>query len=194
MIPILLLLIQAAGPLAPSPEGRFHGRVVVEWLTEEGEDRTMRVLAPFAYEDPNGKIWEVPAGALIDGASIPPALYSVVGPPFVGDYRRASVVHDYHCQLRTDSWQAVHRMFLDAVLTDGVPVVKAKIMYAAVRGWGPRWRRLSGVTGSVPLPGFPVSRPDPQPSELTNLETWITNADPSLEEIDRHVDRSLPSR
>jgi hypothetical protein len=187
MITLLLLLAQTTAHLAPLPEDRFIGRVVVEWLSEEGEDRTMRVVEWFAYEDPSGKLWEVPAGAEVDGASIPEALYSVVGPPFVGDYRRASVVHDYHCERRIVGWEAVHRMFYDAARTGGVPAVKAKMMYAAVRGWGPRWQRPSGVSGVGPIRGFPVPRPAPQSSELNDLEDWITNADPSLDDIDRQV-------
>ena len=39
-----------------------------------------------------GKIWTAPAGSVIDGASIPRFFWRVIGSPFIGYYRRASVV------------------------------------------------------------------------------------------------------
>ena len=55
----------------------------------------MELLEDFWYEDPKGKRWNTPKGSTINGATIPKALWSIVGPPFVGKYRRASVIHDY---------------------------------------------------------------------------------------------------
>lgn len=185
MIPLLILLTQTVLHLSQPPEDEFIGRVVVEWLTEDGDDRTMRLVEEFAYQDPSGKLWKVPAGAKINGASIPERLYSVMGPPFVGDYRRASVVHDHHCVERTESWQSVHRMFYDASRAGGVPVVKAKVMYAAVRGWGPRWEQRT--TGGPTVTTISIPRPEARPSALLDLATWVTSDDPSLDEIDRRV-------
>lgn len=185
MIALLALLTQVAIPLWPPPQGEFIGRVVVEWVTEEGADRTMRLVEDFAFRDAAGKVWEVPAGAEIDGASIPEKLYSIVGPPFVGDYRRASVVHDHFCRLRTEDWTTVHKMFYEAVLAGGAPKLLAKTMYAAVLGWGPRWEARITRSGAARI--LPIPRPNPEVSELQDLEAWITDADPTLEEIDRHV-------
>jgi hypothetical protein len=82
-------------------------------------------------------------GRKVDGASIPWLLWNKwVGPPFVGDYRRASVVHDTACEdgpKAADSSQTVHRMFYDACLAGGVGRAKAKVMYWAVRTFGPKW-------------------------------------------------------
>ena len=189
MIPILFLLAYTWMPLSPSPEDEFIGRVVVEWLTEDAADRTMRLLEEFAYRDPAGKVWRVPAGTEIDGASIPATLYPIIGPPFVGDYRRASVVHDYHCQLRTENWKAVHKMFYHASRVGGVPLVEAKAMYAAVLGWGPRWE--TRVTRGDTPHTISIPRPTADSSALLDLEMWIRDADPDLDEIDRHVSRML---
>ncbi|WP_089727536.1 DUF1353 domain-containing protein [Candidatus Thiosymbion oneisti] len=118
--------------------GEFQGQVVTEWLQNDKEDRDMRLLEDFKYIDDNGKVWSVPKGQVVNGASIPQTFWTF-GPPFVGDYRRASVVHDHYCRTRTESWEDVHRMFYEAMQADGVPSYKAKVMYAAVYAGGPRW-------------------------------------------------------
>jgi hypothetical protein len=74
--------------------GTFDGKVQAEWLPD---GRSMRLLAPFTYTDPNGAVWEAPAGAVVDGASIPRFAWSVTGGPFTGKYRNASVIHDVTC-------------------------------------------------------------------------------------------------
>lgn len=189
MIALILLLAYTAVRLSPLPEDEFIGRVVVEWLTEDAADRTMRLVEDFAYRDPAGKVWRVPAGAEINGASIPAALYSIIGAPFVGDYRRASVVHDYYCGQRTESWKAVHRLFYDAAQTGGVSRLTAGIMYSALRLAGPRWKKEVTRGGAPTTVSIPM--PTPNPSDLLDLETWITDADPTLDEIDRRVSELL---
>lgn len=54
---------------------------------------------------------------------------------FVGDYRRASVVHDYYCypaNRNQNTSKQVHRMFYEAMLCDGVKKRRAKKIYKAV--------------------------------------------------------------
>jgi hypothetical protein len=189
MAHLLAIMALLTGLAQEAPEPSFIGRVVVEWMIDDDADRTMRLVEEFAFRDREGKVWRVPAGAEIDGASIPSSLYSIVGPPFVGDYRRASVVHDHYCRTRTESWRDVHRMFYDGIVAGGVPRVVAKVMYAAVVGWGPRWetrRTRSGDARTVTVP-----RPQPDASQLRDVEIWINGEDPSLEDIDRYVSRIL---
>ena len=54
----------------------------------------MTLLNELRYTDPKGVVWIAPAGSVIDGASIPRALWSFMGGPFEGKYRNASVLHD----------------------------------------------------------------------------------------------------
>ena len=164
----------------PPQDGQFQGQVVVAWLqTEAGPDRDMRLMERFAFRDPNGTEWSVPAGAVINGASIPRVLWTLVGSPFVGDYRRASVVHDHFCRVKTKPWQAVHRMFYDAMLAGGVSVSRAKTMYAAVYGEGPRW----DSSGTPLRSGVRPMTVD----ELGKLENWVKETDPELAEIEARV-------
>jgi hypothetical protein len=116
--------------------GRYVGKLHTVW---EVDGRHMRLLRPFCYIDPAGLDWPVPKDAMIDGASIPRAFWTLIGGPFEGLYRYGSVIHDYHCDVCVRPWQAVHRMFYDAMITSGVSEIQAKTMYFAVRLGGPRW-------------------------------------------------------
>ena len=185
----LLVLPLLCGTAAAEDYGRFVGRVAVEWLDDESDSRDMRLLEEFAFVDPTGKVWAVPKGAVINGASIPRLFWSLIGPPFVGAYRRASVIHDYYCEARSEPWLAVHRMFYEASLAGGVPEVTAKIMYAAIYGAGPRWAAATGADRA----GRPRMLPRPELSEASAHEIgeWIESANPSLDELERRVDRHL---
>lgn len=164
--------------------GRFEGTVQSEWITP---DREMRLLGDFKYIDGNGKSWLASKDSIIDGASIPRVFWTLIGSPFVGEHRSASVVHDVACVEKTEPWNSVHRMFYDACRCGGVGETRAKIMYAAVYHFGPRWER----------PGFSdlamVTEPDWQVRARTEsekekafsrLRQFCEESNPSLEEIE----------
>ena len=77
---------------------RFDGEVETRWLVHGDHDRDMKLLRSFTFVDKNGRRWTAPRGFDVDGASIPRPLWVTFGSPYVGDYRRASVVHDYFCK------------------------------------------------------------------------------------------------
>lgn len=116
--------------------GRFEGNVVTKWITDDLE---MELVEPFVYVDPAGKKWTAPSGSIINGASIPSMFWSVIGGPFEGRFRKASVLHDAACDEKREPWQDVHRMFYDACRCSRVGVGKAQTMYWAVYHFGPRW-------------------------------------------------------
>jgi hypothetical protein len=118
-----------------APTGRYQGRVVAEWLPK----REMKLVEPFEYIAADGKRWPVPAGTVVDGASIPQFLWSLIGGPFEGKYREASVVHDYFCDARTRQSRDVHKMFHEAMLTSGVSESRSWLMFQGVDQFGPRW-------------------------------------------------------
>jgi hypothetical protein len=99
----------------------------------------VKLLADFTYIDNAGDRWTVPRDATVDGASIPRMLWTPLGGPMEGEYRDASIVHDWYCDLRSRPWKCVHRMFYEAMLASGVGLARAKIMYAGVYFGGPRW-------------------------------------------------------
>lgn len=122
--------------MAQNVKGRYEGRAALE-LLDDG--RIARLLEAYAYIDCFDQRWDVPALAQVDGASIPRALWTLIGGPFEGRYRNASIIHDWFCDRRTRPWQRVHRMFYEAMLTSGVSATKARILYTGVFLGGPRW-------------------------------------------------------
>lgn len=121
-------------------DAHFEGELV---LIVQPDGRLMRLNQPYAFRDGKCGRWSVPKGALVDGASIPGALWSVIGGPFEGRYRNASVLHDWYCITRTRPWREVHRMFFDGMIAAGVPRAQAQLMYAAVYLRGPRWDQMT---------------------------------------------------
>jgi len=119
------------------PLGSFNTTVKAEWL--DNNDRRMCLMEDLRYTDPSGKVWDAPAGSIIDGASIPKFLWRILGSPFVGRYRRSSVIHDVQCEEKEYSSKEVHRMFYDGMLTDSVPRWKARLMYWGVKLGGPKF-------------------------------------------------------
>ena len=81
-----------------------------------------------------------PTGRTVNGASLPSFLWGqVVGSPFLGNFRRASVVHDIAEEDRERSSREVHRMFFYAMRCDNTEPWLASVIYAAVRVFGEKW-------------------------------------------------------
>ena len=116
--------------------GTYIGRVVASW---DANGRTMTLTEQFSYIDPTGVRWDAPAGSTVDGASIPQIAWSIIGGPFEGKYRDSSVIHDVACIEKRRSWETVHKAFHTGMLASGVDQTRAKVMYAAVYHFGPRW-------------------------------------------------------
>lgn len=130
-------------PIAVSNKyGSYSGRVQAEWITK-GQ---MRLLNDFSYTDPEGIKWLASKGSVVNGASIPSSLWGFIGSPFSGEYRDASVIHDVACVERKRSWEMVHKAFYNGMKASGVSSTLAKIMYAAVYNFGPRWEADGSVS------------------------------------------------
>ncbi len=128
-----------AQPAPPAP-ARYVGSLV---LRPQDDGRLMKLEQAFGYVDAAGTTWTVPADAIVDGASIPRVLWPIVGGPWEGRYRAASVVHDWFCAVRIMPWRQTHRMFYDAMLTSRVEPGLARLMFLAVRYAGPSWDDLT---------------------------------------------------
>jgi len=153
--------------------GKFEGDVVTKWLS----DRDMQLVQDFAYIDPVLVRWDAPKGSVINGASIPQPLWSIIGGPFEGGYRNASVVHDVACDEKKRPWEDAHYMFYTACRLGGVGAIKAKIMYAGVYIFGPRW----DAAGHSLVARTALSATEMQ--AFDDLVREIEARDPSIEEI-----------
>lgn len=114
----------------------YFGEVALKPLDD---GRNMEVLKTFGFVDDQARIWEVPAGSITDGASIPTALWSIIGSPYTGKYLKAAIIHDYFTQTKYRTWPLTHNNFYEAMIASGVDRNTALIMWAAVYRFGPRW-------------------------------------------------------
>ena len=189
-------------------KGQFVGSLDVRFMSVKSGDghaiEMVQLLKPFAYKDSKGVMWEVPEGFLSDGASIPDNLWTVVGGPYSGPYRDASVIHDYFCYTKSRAWDAVHKAFLEAALNRGTPEWKARFMYAGILLKGPRWpvSKTTGMFGSFSfaellVPSAKAQNPtSPAPSAagktdaqiFQELQVWIEKDKPSLDQIRKRVE------
>jgi hypothetical protein len=161
---------------------RFIGNVSVTWLTQAGGDRDMKLNQDFGFEDSGGLVWTAKKNVF----------WSSFGSPFIGDYRRASVLHDYYCDVKTRPSAATHLMFYEACLAGGVGMLKAKTMYTMVKIFGKNWTVVAeGIDvneRTVIEEGgtLTFSRTMPQ-AEFSELIQWIETENPPIEEIDTEI-------
>lgn len=149
----LMFWVALTGNGAAQTASSFSGLPVVQLLPE---GRGARVVVQFSFTDGAGIKWVVPTNTIVDGASIPRPFWTLIGGPWDGNYRDASIIHDFYCVRRNRSWQAVHRVFYEAMRARSVDPLKAKIMYYAVYRFGPRWTKLSTKVPSVGFDGQPT--------------------------------------
>ncbi len=156
--------------------GFFSGEVDARW---EPDGRSMVLLDELRYTDPYGQVWIAPAGAHVDGASIPRAFWSVIGGPFEGKYRKASVLHDVAYDDQNRPWEDVDRMFYTAMRASGVGVLTAKTMYYVLVRHGRHWKHKQALRVDSD-PGRPS---EVQPGEVDQIQDWIRANDPDLNQI-----------
>jgi hypothetical protein len=146
--------------------------------------RMMELQQPFAYAEGPARIWSVPKGATLDGASIPYIFWSLVGGPWDDDYRSASVIHDWYCAVRVQPWRDTHTMFYHAMLTSGVSPKKARMMFLAVYYAGPSWddltianMRMLTQNGKIRPPSRPA-----KPNGIYEFDRMVSFNPPSTPE------------
>jgi hypothetical protein len=161
--------------------GRFEGKIVARFLDD---GRHMRIKEAFKYIDRHEVSWDVPAGMVTDGTSVPRFFWTIFA-PFSGKYRAAAVVHDRYCVIKSRGWQRTHEMFYEAMRASGVDEVTAKAMYGAVYAFGPRWGDDAGRS-----PETEVYRSDIDREEFYRTEKkWIERRNPTIKEITDQLDK-----
>ena len=185
--------------------GTFSEDPQATWLTApaDPEDRRMELLRDFWYKDPAGKTWKAPKGSVVDGASIPAALWSTVGSPYTGAYRRASIVHDVACDEADQAADpkaaraAADEMFYNACRAGNCPGWKAQMLYAGVR-LGALWSRTHQPAREALLATARIMPDVPEESIRTTYREIAADieatAPASFEELKALVDQHLQAR
>jgi len=181
-----------AGPAQSNPWGYYSGEPETRC---NADGRTMTLLSELRYTDPHGLAWVAPVGSIVDGASIPRSLWSVMGGPFEGKYRNASVLHDVAYDQHNRPWQDCDRMFYNAMRCSGVSAVEAKTMFYALYRFGHHWKFSIKRAKPVKFGGKMVARAEEIPraipvneNEVSDVRDWIRRAQPSLEQIEQRAD------
>src|SRR6478736_8173718 len=167
--------------------GHYDGEPVTKW---NPDGRTMTLLTELRYTDPKGHVWVAPIGSLVDGASIPRALWTFMGGPFEGKYRNASVLHDVSYDRQDRPPQECDRMFYDAMRCSGVGALEAKTMYYALLRFGWHWDFSIKRAKTVKIGRKMVARAQIEPpvtvaaqQEIQGARDWIRKSSPSVEQI-----------
>jgi hypothetical protein len=169
--------VKSAKVARASGWGHFSGPIETRW---ENDGVTMVLLNELRYTDPYGKVWVAPAGSRVDGASIPRPFWTIIGGPFEGKYRNASVLHDVAYDEQKVSPEEADLMFYNAMRASGVGPVTAKTMYYSLKRHGRHWKHRQ----ALPVEENPARSTAVAPREVTEIQDWVKQNDPSLEQID----------
>ncbi len=182
-------------------QGKFLDELVLKGIND---GRYFQLINKFRYLDPAGITWIVPVNERVNGASIPPILWSLVGGPWSGKYRRASVIHDYFFRTKKYASESVHRVFYDAMLTGGVSTIKAKLMYYAVLRFNDRWERQTYIKDcGTKINCYPILEGEEPPvsysrisipydeNDLKNAEQRIETENLSIKDIEKLAKNNL---
>ena len=183
----------AEQPASDGPKwGYYTGNPVTRW---NPDGLTMTLLSELRYTDPHGIVWVAPAGSTVNGASIPRSLWSLMGGPFEGKYRDASVLHDVSYEQHKRPWQDCDRMFYNAMRCSGVSAVEAKTMFYALYRFGHHWKFPVKRAKPVKFEGALVARGEEIPraipvneNDVNEARDWIRRAQPSLEQIEQRAE------
>ena len=164
--------------------GHYSGYVEARW---ENDGRSMTLLSELRYTDPKGVIWIAPAGSQVDGASIPRSLWSLMGGPFEGKYRNASVLHDVAYDQKNRTHEVCDEMFYNAMRCSGVGAVEAGTMYYALRKFGHHWKAPKAEP--VKVGEDIVARAEPvNQGDINATRDWIRSSAPNLQQIEQRAD------
>ena len=103
-----------------------QGRVVYE------------VVEPFTFKTAILTV-KVPRGFLTDFASVPRFMWLVFPP--TGKYNRPATIHDFLYVIQPCSRWTADAVFREAMIEAGVPFWKRWLIWAAVRVFGPRFKK-----------------------------------------------------
>ena len=109
-------------------------------VVKKRKDNLWELYTEFEYHvgaEGSGNVINVPVGFITDFASVP-RIFWIFYPPD-GPWTAASIIHDYLYNIQDRSRATADAIFLEAMQVLGVPWIRRRIIYRAVRlfGWIP---------------------------------------------------------
>lgn len=140
------VLFDCPGPACPV--GSFVGDLILKDVADLYENHgpfdpghtEFILVADFNYIDASGFVWRIPSGTVVAGAALPKSVWSVIGGPWSGKYRKASILLEYLAETRITTSERTYELYLEAMLNSGVEKNTALFLYYAARTGGPVWR------------------------------------------------------
>ncbi len=177
---------------------RFPDPPITEWYQND----KMILLKPFRYIANDGREWVAPKGAILNGATIPKPLWSIIGSPYVGPYRKSSIVHDYFVgegnnpDVSESDRRKADKMFYEACRHEGCTKREAVIMYIGV-SIGTWWSGVGSFFNKGAFNTYSYSDINPEKNFVENKffkllqmsEKYIESED--IEKIEELVNEEL---
>jgi Protein of unknown function (DUF1353) len=91
------------------------------------------------FTDSRGTKWTVPKGFVVTGSSVPRFYWSIIGSPLTSNYTIPMALLDYYSTQRKHTPDEVYTMFYESLIKADVSESTSKLLYLAVKGFGPRW-------------------------------------------------------
>lgn len=121
---------------------KHFARDLVIAMCPGSSGRQWRLKEHFWWETPAGVRIDLHPGFETDGASVPRALWRLVGPPWAARYAPAAVVHDVLYASELVPRKVADCLFREAMGQLGVSWWRRSVMYRAVRmGGAAVWRK-----------------------------------------------------
>jgi Protein of unknown function (DUF1353) len=135
-----------------------HGEFVGNNRTVKTSDDGMsaEVIDGLQYKEEGGRSWRIPSGAIVESRCFSTVLLALIGQPFEGLIKNASLLYNYFCLNQTRARDDVNGMFREAMLASGIQEGEVNVLYNAVVRFGPNWN----VRGIDPACLRPDGRPD----------------------------------
>ena len=146
------------------------------------------VAQDLTFVDADGIQWTAPVGTWTDGATVPRLALAITDGRYEKMFLKAAVVHDAYCQkenkdrrppYQSSPWKEVHEMFHQACIAGGTPWLRARVMFASVRYFGPRWDDPESEAQQVPTDLALIC--------FSATKQWIEKEQPSVKEIEADI-------
>lgn len=108
----------------------FTDSLILHYRSEPIDGKWFSLKEPLDYIAKDGEPFYVPAGTNTDFASIPRGLRWLI--PRVGRHGKAAVLHDWLCEFRVIPRKQADKIFLEALKSLGVGLIKRRAMYSGV--------------------------------------------------------------
>lgn len=111
----------------------FTSDLIIKQRDDPIHGKWFTVHEPLDYIAKDGEPFRVPIGVNTDFASIPKGMRWLI--PRVGRHGKAAVLHDWLCEFKVIPRKQADKIFLEAMKSLGVNIVKRRAMYTAVASY-----------------------------------------------------------